>query len=500
MADPRRTLPRMTRVNYLPRVFGFGAIFIAIAWLVIERDWSRWHLVPAALFFLVYPHLLPLIERKRQARSSLEVRWMMFDAFMLGGYTTLIQFSGWISYTLLAATVLNNTMTGGLIQLRNALGSYIAGLVSCGVLIGFYWRPAAPLGIEILTMVALQAYILSTAWVFYTQNRRLVVVKQDAEAKNMLFGALLELRTLADETEDMETLVESALKQFQALKPDYSFGFILRDSSRLETVHFAAFSQDMVESQRIWMLRRLGRARQNLPVGYYLEGDGTQPGYFVFPLKSSINLSQGLLLVQAKQLTETESKTFGLLLDQLGTSLANLLLAQELKKAAERDALTGAYNRACLDRELKAVDIVRQNNPTIHYSVVLIDLIGLKKVNDQHGHAAGDQLIRAVAEGLMAVSRRGDRVFRFGGDEFVILCLDSTLQGATALADRIDRYVRGRQLTVETEQGRQIDLTIQLSLGVANSAQDGGREILKKADERMYADKAHWYETHARYR
>lgn len=500
MADSRRNVPRMTRVNYPPRVFGFGATFVAIGWLVIDRGWSPLHFIPLTLFFLVYPHLVYLADRWRRSETSIEPRAMMFDAVMLGGYTALIDFSGWISYTLLAATILNNTMTGGLRQLRNALVWYLAGLIGIGLVAGFEWRPGAPLGIEILAMVSFQCYILSVAWVFHSQNRRLNAVKKDAQAKNTLFETLLALRDLADRAETMDGLVEGALRQFRVLRPDRSFGFVLRDSNRLETLQFAAFSEDMVESQRIWVLRRLARARQNLPEGYYLEGDGQQHGYFVFTLKSPINLSQGLLLVQAKRMSETDTKTLGLLLDQLGTSLANLLLTQELKKAAERDALTGAYNRACLDRDIKEVESVRRHNPNIDYSVVLVDLIGLKQVNDQYGHAAGDQLIRTVAEGLMAVSRRGDRVYRFGGDEFVVLCQDSTLEGAEVLAERIDRFVRGRELMVVTEQGARVSVCIQLSLGVANSGHDEAKDVLKKADERMYADKARWYESHARYR
>lgn len=500
MAGHERTVPRMTRVNYPPRVFGFGATFVAIGALILDRDWSLLHFIPLTLYFLVYPHLVYLVDRYRRAETSFEPRAMMVDAFMLGGYTALIEFSGWISYTLLAATILNNTMTGGLRQLRNALGWYATGLVSWGVVAGFQWRPQAPLWIEIVTMVSLQSYILSSAWVFFTQNRRLNAIKRDAESKNTLFGTLLELRDLADRVEDQEELVEGALGLFRSLQPERSFGFVLRDNNRLETLHFAAFTEDMVESQRIWVLRRLARARQYLPEGYYLEGDGLQPGYFVFSLKSPINVSQGLLLVQAKRLSETDSKTITLLLDQLGTSLANLLLTRELKKAAERDALTGVFNRACLDRDMKEVESVRSHNPGIDYSVVLVDLIGLKRVNDLYGHEAGDRLISQVAEGLTAVSRRGDKVYRLGGDEFVILCRDSTLEGAHTLAERIDRYVRGRELEVSTERGARETVTIQLSLGVANSARDPARDLLKKADERMYADKARWYESHARYR
>lgn len=494
-----RTLPRLTRVNYAPRVFGFGATFIAVTWLVLDRNWSYWNILFFAFFLLIYPHLIVLADRWRQAETSLEYRAMMLDSLLLGVLTTHIHFSGWISYTLFAAISLNNTMTGGVRQLLRALLWYFLGLFGWGLVIGFHWEPAAPLGIEILTMVALQAYIFSTAWVFSTQNRRLVRVKRDAEEKNLLFRSLLELTSLADQSDNLEELVPMALGKFRQLYPDFSFGFVLRDGFRPEVVEFADFTADIDEEERNSLLIQLA-SRPVLTQGETLGIEGKASAYFVFPLISGLEHNQGLLLVKSDHLDETHRKTLQLLSDQLGTSLANTLLTQELKNAAERDALTGILNRGRMDQELSTAVMLHQRNPTINFSVVLMDLIGLKQVNDEYGHTAGDQLICAVARELQQVCRESDGLFRFGGDEFVILCRSSTPEGTEALKHRIESHIQNRVVGIETEtEGEQL-LSIQLSLGIACTSEIPAREVLKVADERMYADKKRWYLDHERYR
>lgn len=500
MMDRWHALPRLTRVNYIPRVIGFGAIFIAIAWLVVERDWSRWNLPLFGLFFLVYPHIIVLVERWRQSDTSLEHRAMMLDAAMLGLVTVHIHFSGWISYTLLAALILSNTMFGGMRQLLRALAWYLTGILGWGLLAGFRWEPAAPLGIEILTMVALQAYILNSAWVFSIQNQRLVKIKRDAEQKNRLFGSLLRLTNLADGSATVEQLVGGALTEFKQLYPDQSFGFVLRDFNRPETLYLAQFTHDVTVDQKQWVLRRVGRLRTYLPEGYYLEGNGGQDGCFAFLMKARVRHNQGVLLVRAPRVDDTERDTLQLILDQLGTSLTTTVLTEELKSAAERDALTGVLNRGRLEKELEAVEALKHSNPDVDFSVVLIDVIGLKQVNDQYGHEAGDRLICATADALMAVCRESDGLFRFGGDEFVILCRNSKPEGVTALKRRIESTIQNTRVPFETRSGGQEMLPIRLSLGAANSAQVPVREVLRQADERMYTDKKRWYREHERYR
>lgn len=490
----------MTRVNYTPRVLGFGATFVAIAWLTLERGWSQWNLPAAALYFLIYPHLLYWFDRWRCATVSVELRAMLFDGFMLGAWCAHINFSGWISFTLLAAVILNNTMTGGVRQCAWALGFFVSGIALVAFASSVAWAPQAPLGINVLTMVSLQLYIFSIAWVFYVQKSRLVSTKRNAEQKNVIFTAMLELSDLSDQVDSFEALVKAALSVLQRLYPDQSFGFVLKDPTVNDELYFATFTPDLDEQQQSILRRRLARVREHLPQGYFLNTTDQHTGSFVFPLRERFDRFQGLLLIQGATLPEEERQALQLLIKQLGTAVANKLLTLELKAAAERDALTGIYNRGHLESELAEAQNRLKADADDHFSVILIDLIGLKPVNDQYGHAAGDELIRLVADALKDICRDQDQVFRYGGDEFVILCHSEDDKGAAALMQRIDRQVKNKTISLTSDEGVRIETPIQLSIGLASSEQVPPDEVLKLADERMYADKKRWYQARARYR
>jgi GGDEF domain-containing protein len=105
---------------------------------------------------------------------------------------------------------------------------------------------------------------------------------------------------------------------------------------------------------------------------------------------------------------------------------------------AMRDPLTGLFNRRALEVFLgrEAQIALRYQRPL---SVVIADLDRFKEVNDRHGHAAGDRVLRAAGRVLSSTVRRADLVVRFGGDEFVVLLPDTPLSAARQLAQRLGR-------------------------------------------------------------
>lgn len=141
-----------------------------------------------------------------------------------------------------------------------------------------------------------------------------------------------------------------------------------------------------------------------LPAGAAADLRGAAP---VLVLCLQLLLSLGMVLA----FMETSQQ-------RLAAANARLEEAQEqLKAQAETDPLTGCANRRMF-REL--VDIVRAD-PDSHGVVILLDMDGLKKLNDSEGHAAGDQAIRRTAEALRAHTRATDSLVRWGGDEFVLI-------------------------------------------------------------------------------
>jgi len=154
---------------------------------------------------------------------------------------------------------------------------------------------------------------------------------------------------------------------------------------------------------------------------------------------------------------------------------------KRLTHRASHDELTGLPNRGVLeDRMVLAFNRQRRERKPI--SVLYLDLDGFKRVNDTHGHDAGDYLLVSVAKRLTALVRPTDVVSRLGGDEFAILCEAMNEEGATQLAKRIVEVV---PTPIEFE-GRSLAVTP--SVGIALSRDPGIRpgELLADADMAMY--------------
>ena len=153
-------------------------------------------------------------------------------------------------------------------------------------------------------------------------------------------------------------------------------------------------------------------------------------------------------------------------------------LEQELRYRSTHDSLTGLYNRAFLDQELGRLARSRR----FPVAVIVIDLDGLKAVNDDAGHAAGDEIIIRTARILGATARGDDVVARVGGDEFVVVLPHTSLETAHEVLLRLEG-------NAAHENEGQV-LPVRYSVGVAVATD--GNELpwaLREADERMYANK-----------
>ncbi|WP_113906369.1 sensor domain-containing protein [Aliidiomarina celeris] len=160
------------------------------------------------------------------------------------------------------------------------------------------------------------------------------------------------------------------------------------------------------------------------------------------------------------------------------------LQQQRLEQLAHYDSLTGLPNRTLLnDRLYMAVESARRNNTKV--TVVYLDLDDFKPVNDQYGHAAGDYLLEAIAERLTACVRRSDTVARIGGDEFVLLLLNESVNGYQVLLQRLQTELM-QPVVLEGAS-----MVISSSLGVAHFPTDADTPelLLRYADQAMYAAK-----------
>ena len=168
--------------------------------------------------------------------------------------------------------------------------------------------------------------------------------------------------------------------------------------------------------------------------------------------------------------------------------IAEGLIASEAraKHMALHDALTGLPNRVLFEERLRqAIDGLSRRRGAA--AVLAIDLDRFKAVNDTHGHAAGDELIQAMAQRLSSLCRVGETVARLGGDEFGVVAVDLDPNGAAALAERL---VTGLSAPVELSCGT---VFVGGSIGVAlidqAEAHIGAVEAVRRADVAMYRAK-----------
>jgi diguanylate cyclase (GGDEF)-like protein len=177
---------------------------------------------------------------------------------------------------------------------------------------------------------------------------------------------------------------------------------------------------------------------------------------------------------------------FSSLLRRLGKSNLQLQkLSEEMTRLAMHDSVTGLANRVLLQERLnQAVSLSHRHRNML--GVLFIDLDGFKAINDQWGHKAGDDLLRACAQRLLDCVRETDTVARLGGDEFVVLLTEvHSADDAQVIADKILTKLRV-PFPMESQE-----LTISASIGIAlyPGSGDCAESLLRNADQAMYAAK-----------
>ena len=159
-------------------------------------------------------------------------------------------------------------------------------------------------------------------------------------------------------------------------------------------------------------------------------------------------------------------------------------MREELRRRATFDELTGCYNRASIMQALETN--IASGERHAERAVVFVDLDRFKDVNDRHGHAAGDELLKAVAAQLRGVVRDGDMVGRIGGDEFLAVCPDiGGPEQAMKLAERL------AQTQLEEVRVAKGTIVVQVSIGVAwTSGEEADADaMVAMADDAMYESK-----------
>jgi len=174
------------------------------------------------------------------------------------------------------------------------------------------------------------------------------------------------------------------------------------------------------------------------------------------------------------------------LAEQLASAFANLKLRESLRQQSIRDALTGLFNRRFLEESLQR-ELARVQRSGRSLAAIMIDVDHFKRFNDTFGHDAGDLILREVGALLRRQVRGSDIACRFGGEEFLVLLPETTLETASARAEHLREAVHELQ---PMQNGRALG-TITISLGVALFPDHGAtpESLVQAADAALYQAK-----------
>ena len=197
-------------------------------------------------------------------------------------------------------------------------------------------------------------------------------------------------------------------------------------------------------------------------------------------IRSSIEKSASELKSSIERMTAEGKAVLDQLKEQVATYQTKLEEAEEI---ASRDALTGLSSRLYFEGQLE-----KRLGAETPFCVAIVDIDRFKKVNDDHGHVTGDELLKQFSRELRSACRATDIIGRWGGDEFILL-FDCALAEAEAQVVRLRKWICGNY-TVRGKAG-EVKLRVDASIGLAEHAVgEDMKALLARADAAMYEEKA----------
>jgi len=168
----------------------------------------------------------------------------------------------------------------------------------------------------------------------------------------------------------------------------------------------------------------------------------------------------------------------------VGASIGNVKLFEKIQRQATTDGLTGLVNHRTFYETLEK-ELWRSRRYGGRISLIMIDVDNLKKINDVYGHRAGDKVIREISKRIKGCIRQIDTAARYGGDEFAVILLNTSLHDATIVAQRMVKAVANAPTTWNKEE---IPLSISVGLGKYD-AESTPEDITSRSDQALYTAK-----------
>jgi diguanylate cyclase (GGDEF)-like protein len=277
------------------------------------------------------------------------------------------------------------------------------------------------------------------------------------------------------------------------LKPAYSNGPYVNPLDSIQFTLGKGLSAWVAQEKRPILLSRSGA----FPLGLLDDGDekNVQPRLGTSYLRSfaavPLLLEGGVVGVlhlyhsEPNVFDEDATRLLSIVASQVAATVKRVLIYQQLQQQATMDSLTGLYNRGYLQRRLRE-EIQRAKRYKSTVSLLMIDADNFKQINDNHGHPAGDFVLKSLAALLRDQMRDTDLVARYGGEEFAALLPHADVEAAQRAGERVCEAVR--RLPVIYRRHR---LKLSVSVGVASFPHhaQSGDPLVQKADQALYQAK-----------
>jgi len=265
-------------------------------------------------------------------------------------------------------------------------------------------------------------------------------------------------------------------------------GLTISEGSVLDFRDTLAGSVARMGSKNYYYISDLAQKGEGTRIPSLPFSTGNEGSLFILPLLYEKDLV-GILIYMTPKINALRIHQIQLLqvLGNLASlSLVNARFHAEIERMAVTDGLTGLFNHRNFQEKL--VDEFRRmqrfSNPL---SLLLIDIDFFKKINDAHGHQAGDEVLRGVAGVIGQTIRNIDIPARYGGEEFAAILLGTNRLGAQKMADRLRKAISEKTFSVD---GKKLKVTVSIGVSTAPYDTDIKEELIEKADKALYHAKS----------
>ena len=249
-----------------------------------------------------------------------------------------------------------------------------------------------------------------------------------------------------------------------SLEPQRILGLFFREIQRLVTLDALSYQHKASD------LRLEFGQRGHHSISYSLSHEGEHLGELTFR--------------RNQRFTEQEQGNLESLLSALLFPMRNALLYRVATQSALRDPLTDTGNRVAMDQTLqREIDMSRRHLQPL--SLLMLDIDHFKRINDTHGHSAGDEVLKAVAASIKGQLRNVDMVFRYGGEEFLILLSNTGREAAAMVGERLRFATQAKEYLAD---GKSIELTVSLGCSTLLPG-ESAESLLRRADNALYVAK-----------